>query len=419
MKKNIVIIGGGASGMFAAMRAAELGGDVVVLEKMDRPGRKLAITGKGRCNLTTGNDVETAIAAFGPNGRFLRGAFSRFYNNELIAMFESLGIETQMERGKRVFPLSMRANEIVEVLRKRLMALGVLIETNAKVLHIVASRGRSTGVETAEGTVDAGSVVLATGGASYPGTGSTGDGYKLAAALGHSIVEPLPALVPIELRGDVHSELDALSLENVNVSLSVAGKTVREEFGDILFTGFGVTGPAALSLGKYAAQNAGAADMLLIVNFKPALTREQLEARLMRDFAANGRKSIKEILSGLLPRRAVPVFIRLSGIPPERTGSNVSKRERAALAALLQGLTFEIKGVRPIAEAIVTSGGIALDEVSPKTLESKIVKGLFICGEVLDIDAETGGYNLQAAFSTGYIAGENSYYNINRKVAAK
>lgn len=403
--KHVLIIGGGASGLLAGLRAAECGARVTILEKMDRPGRKLAITGKGRGNLTTGNSVETAVSAFGPGGRFLRGAFSRFYSHDLIALLESLGVPTVMERGRRVFPLSHRAKDVVDILAQKLNDSGAVIEAGRRVSRVIVENDRAVGAETQHGAAHADAVILATGGASYPGTGSTGDGYKIALALGHSVVEPRPALVPLTL-GGAHAELAALSLEHIGAALVLDGAALHEETGDILFTDFGVTGPAALPLGTIAARHSSFENMSLIVNFKPALSREQVLNRLQRDFAAHGRKTVKEIFAGLLPRRAIPVVLQAAGVPGDRRGSQVSKAERAALADRLQALAFPVTGTRPIAEAIITSGGVALGEVNPGTMESRIVPGLFFCGEILDIDAGTGGYNLQAAFSTGWVAGQ-------------
>ncbi|MFH1537600.1 MAG: NAD(P)/FAD-dependent oxidoreductase [bacterium] len=407
-KQNIYIIGGGAAGLVAALSAAsgavEAGGSVTVLEKTDRPGRKLAITGKGRCNITTGHDIETAIAEFGPNGRFLRSAFSRFFRDELLELLESLGIPVVKERGERYFPLSGRAGDVVDALIKRLGESGVEIVTNCRVKKIKVEDGKVSGVTTTKGDFSARKVILATGGASYPATGSTGDGYKIAAALGHTIIKPLPALVPIELEGDVHTALDGLSLKNVRLTLLIGNEVLGEEFGDALFTPFGITGPAALSLGKQVAMNAGD-KLILTINFKPALTAEQVDRRLTREFEANIRKSLKNILPNLLPKRAAEVFVKISEIPGDKKGGQITKSERERLAGLLTGLRFGVKGARPISEAIVTAGGVDLAEVNPRTMESKIVKGLYICGEVLDLDAGTGGFNLQSAFSTGFVAG--------------
>ena len=405
---EILVAGGGAAGLLAALRAAECGCAVRVLERMDHPGRKLAITGKGRGNLTTAHDVKTAVAAFGAGGNFLRGAFSRFYNTDLIALMESLGVPLAEERGRRVFPVSHRAKDVVDILIAKLNSLGVRIETGARVKHIVAEENRVTGAVTSLGLIPADRIILATGGASYSGTGSTGDGYQLAGTLGHSVISPSPALVPIELGSGIPRELNALSLRLVNVALELDGRIIQQEFNDMLFTPYGVTGPAALTLGKAVAQRAGQKGLTLIVNFKPALSREQVSARLQRDFAAEGRKSLKEIMAGVLPRRAVPVILRCAGVSPDVTGNQVTREQREALVEQLTAFRLPVRGVRPLDEAIVTAGGVALNEVNPRTMESRLVSGLYLCGELLDLDACTGGFNLQAAFSTGWVAGESA-----------
>lgn len=405
---DILIIGGGASGLLAALRAGELGCAVRLLEKMDRPARKLAITGKGRGNLTTTVERNKAIAAFGPNGKFLRGAFSRFYNTELIALMESLGVPLAEEQGHRIFPVKHTAREVADILAGKLESLGVRIQTRCRVLGLDTEGGTVRGAFTAEGLIAASRVILCTGGVSYPGTGSSGDGYAFAARAGHSIIEPSPALVPIELQGDEHKELDALSLRLVGVSLIDNGRTVGEELNDLLFTSFGVTGPAALCLGGEAARRQGKTGVEICINFKPGLTIEQLNNRLQRDFAAGGKKSIKEIMPGLVPRRAAPLILGRAGLPETLTCNQVSRAQRQALAGQLTALRFPVRGARPIEEAIVTAGGVALNEVNPKTMESRIVNGLHICGELLDLDARTGGFNLQAAFSTGWVAGDSA-----------
>ena len=407
LSTDIAVIGGGASGLMVAQRAAEMGVRVLVIEKMDRPGRKLAITGKGRGNLTTTHDVKTALDKFGPNGRFLRGAFSRFYNTELIAFLGEMGIDIIEEQGRRVFPAEHRAVDVVDVWVQELRNRGVVFHTGCRVNGLVISDDHIAGVETAKGEISARCVVVATGGMSYPGTGSSGDGYALASHVGHSVVDPVPALVPLEIRGDIPSKLDALTLKNVELTLSIDGRTLHKEFGDILFTPWGITGPAALSISKHASLNSGR-DVSLIVNFKPGLTSEQLDNRLRRDFETMGAKSVKEILGGLLPRRAVPVFLDLWKVPEKLQGGQVSRTQRAELARLLHGLELSVSGTRSMEEAIITCGGVSLKEVNPKTMESRLVAGLYICGELLDLDACTGGFNLQAAFSTGWVAGDSA-----------
>jgi predicted Rossmann fold flavoprotein len=403
---DIIIIGGGAAGLLAGLRAAETGSRVLVLEKMDRPAKKLAITGKGRGNLTTSLDANKAVAAFGPNGKFLRGAFSRFYNKQLIELLDSIGVPVAEEQGHRIFPERHTAREVADILLRKLQSLGAEVRSGTRVLGLDAEGGAVRGAYTAGGLLTAPRVILCTGGMSYPGTGSTGDGYAFASRAGHSIVEPAPALVPIELDGDTHRELEALSLRLVKVSLFDNGRLIQEELNDLLFTPFGVTGPAALCLGKEAARRQGRQGVELEINFKPGLTADQVHRRLQRDFAECGKKSLKEIMPRLVPRRAAPVILRLAGLPESLTGNQITRAQRMALAEQLTGLRLRVRGARPIEEAIVTSGGVALNEVNPKTMESRLVSGLFICGELLDLDARTGGFNLQAAFTTGWVAGD-------------
>jgi len=404
---DVIIVGGGASGLLAAYAARSRGLRTAILEKKNAPGKKLAITGKGRCNLTTACDLETSIAEFGKNGRFLRSSFSNFFSSELISLFESLGIKVTVERGKRVFPLSMRAPEIVNRIRNILEQSGVNIITNSRVKDVTFDNNNVTGVEASSGHFITSRVILATGGASYPATGSTGDGYEIASHAGHSVTRILPALVPIELIGTLHRELSPLSLKNVKITLCLDDKSLHEEFGEMSFTEFGATGPAILPFGKLVAKNKTKDNLSLSVNFKPALTAEQLDARVRRDLSAAGSSPAVSILKGLLPLRAIPTFTRLWKIPSERTASQVTKKERGELVDLLSNLTFNVKGTRPIDEAIVTAGGVSLNEINPRTMESKILHGLYICGELLDLDAGTGGFNLQAAFSTGWTAGSS------------
>jgi predicted Rossmann fold flavoprotein len=405
MNGEIYIIGGGASGLMAALAAAELGSRVVVLEKTDRPGRKLSITGNGRCNLTTADSPEAAAAAFGPGGRFLRSAFSRFFSGELISLFSRLGVPVAKEEGRGYYPLSGFASDVTGALVKRLKELGVELRANTAVESIVVEEGRAAGLETGGGFIGANRIAIATGGASYPATGATGDGYRIAAALGHRIVSPLPSVVPLVFNGGLHKELAPLSFENVSAALYLDGKLLCESVGDILFTPWGATGPAALALGKTAAANAGKGGLSLTVDFKHGIGTAGLDKILMEKFASGGRQTAPQILSELFPRRAAFTFSWHAGLPEKRMGCQVTAAERARLVGLLAGCRFGVSGTRPIEEAMVTAGGVALNEVNPKTMESKIVKGLYIIGELLDLDAGTGGYNLQAAFSTGYVAG--------------
>ena len=413
MGRRIIVIGGGASGLIAAARAAELGADTLVIERMERPARKLAITGKGRCNFTTGHDVARAIEAFGANGRFLHSAFGRFYSEDIIAILESRGVRVKEERGKRYFPESDRALDVVDALAGLAADNGAKLMTGFRVERIGVEGGRvasaeAVGPDGSRVVFEADAAIAATGGMSYPGTGSTGDGYRLARELGHTVVPPVPALAPIELVGDAHPALSPLSLKNASAALTSGGVVVKELFGDMMFTPFGATGPIILDMGKIAAGKKPRERMELVVNFKPAMSPEQVRARLLREFEAAGAGSVRKALETMLPKRAVPVALRLAGVALERKASQVTKEQRDAIQAQLTGMRFEVKGARPIEEAIVTAGGVALAEINPRTMESRIVRRLFVCGELLDIDGPTGGFNLQAAFSTGYLAGESA-----------
>ncbi len=405
METDIYIVGGGASGLVAAASAAGRGARVAVLEKMKRPARKLEITGNGRCNITTGESVEAAMAAFGPNGRFLRGAFSRFFSAETVAFFARLGVPIVMNGEKKYFPASGGSIEIASALTNHVLALGVDVRADCAVTALSVRGGSIAGMETAAGPLPARRVLLATGGASYPATGSTGDGYALAASVGHSIIRPLPALVPLILGGTFHRVLAPLTFNGSRTTLALRGRPIAEAAGGILFAPFGATGPAALHLGKHAAANAGERGLSLIVNFMPGEQPEALDKRLAALFSANGRKKTSNILTVLLPRRAAAAFAAHAEIPETKTGAAITVAERARLVSLITSCEFAVKGTKPLTEAMVTAGGVSLNEVDPRTMQSKLVKGLFFSGELLDIDAVSGGFNLQAAFSTGYVAG--------------
>lgn len=406
MKEPIIIVGGGAAGMMAAGRAGALGAPVLLLEKTPKLGNKLRITGKGRCNLTNVAPWSDFIAHFGPNGRFLYGAFSQFFADDLRAFFADRGVPTVVERGGRVFPKANDADLVADALVGYMQAGGVTIRRRTPVTHLSVSDGRITGVESDGRQFGARAVIVATGGASYPGTGSNGDGYTLLAEVGHTIIPPQPALVPLVVAEPFVKQLRGLSLRNVQLTLLLDGRPQASQFGEMLFTPYGVTGPIALTLSKQAAQAAGRGRAELSIDLKPALTDEALDARLLRDLDQFGRRSYRRILDGLLPRLLVDVFIDLTGIPALKPGNQITAAERTRLRDLLRDFRLTVVGSRPISEAIVTAGGVALDELDPRTMESKRIRGLYCCGEVVDVDADTGGYNLQAAFSTGYVAGE-------------
>jgi predicted Rossmann fold flavoprotein len=404
----IIVVGGGASGMMAAGRAGALGAPVLLLEKTPKLGNKLRLTGKGRGNLTNVAPWSDFVAHFGPNGRFLYGAFSRFFVQDLRAFFADRGVPTVVERGGRVFPVANDANLVADALVGYLRAGNVTLRRRARVTSLLTEGGRATGVEGEGRRFSARAVIVATGGASYPGTGSTGDGYGLLAALGHTIVPPRPALVPLVVAEPFVARLRGLSLRNVQVTLLLDGRPLASQFGEMLFTPYGVTGPIVLTLSKRAAEAAERGRAELSIDLKPALSDEELDARLLRDVDRFGRRTYRRLLSGLLPRLLIDVFVDLTGIPPDRRGNQVTAGERARLHGLLRDLRLTVVGTRPIAEAIVTAGGVAIDELDPRTLESKRIRGLYCCGEVIDVDGDTGGYNLQAAFSTGYVAGESA-----------
>ena len=399
-------MGGGPAGMMAAGQAAQAGANVLLLEKNQRLGKKLAITGKGRGNLTNSAAPEDFIAQFPGNGAFLYGALYRFTNEDLRRFFHDLGVPTVVERGGRVFPRSQKAQDLVDALQKFLETCGVEVRYGCKTTAILQEDGRVVGVRANVVNFSADAVVLATGGASYPGTGSTGDGYKLAQAVGHTITPVFPALIPLETAETWVGTLAGLSLRNVTVKLTVNGRIVAEEFGEMLFTHYGLSGPIILTVSRQAAQALSKKQPTHVhLNLKPALTAEQLDARILRDFQKNIRKQFKNSLNDLLPQKLIEPVIKLSGIPPELPVHQISREQRLQLQKIITDLTFTIKAVRPLKEAIVTAGGVSIKEIDPATMASKILPGLYFAGEIIDVDGNTGGYNLQAAFSTGYVAG--------------
>jgi predicted Rossmann fold flavoprotein len=399
--------------MMAAGRAAECGAQVLLLEKTKRLGNKLRITGKGRCNLTNVADLPDFIAHFGPNGLFLRNAFARFFNQDLIDFFAAQGVPTVVERGQRVFPASNDAHQVADALADYLRQNGARVRFKARVAKLKAEGGRIAGVQIEGGELlTANAVVVATGGASYPRTGSTGDGYRLSKALGHTIVPIRPALVPLVVKEGHAEALQGLSLKNVEVSLLLDDQPVTCQFGEMLFTHFGVSGPIILTLSAQAVDRLGQGRLELSINLKPALSDKQLDRRLQRDFDRFGKRAFRNILKELLPRKMIALFVRLTGIPPDKPGHQITAAERERLFSLLRDFRLTIVGHRPIAEAIVTAGGVSTREVDPRTMASHLVKGLYLCGELLDINADTGGYNLQAAFSTGYVAGQSAAHAV-------
>lgn len=431
-KTDVIVIGAGAAGLMAAGRAAECGASVVVLEKTDGPGKKILVSGKSRCNLTNSADRNAFLAMYGPNGRFLHGAFSRFFRPELLAFFERHGLKTKLERGGRIFPVSDDAKDVVGTFQRYLSRGGVRTVFNAKVESIQADDAGYK-IKTARGDFSGRTVVIATGGASWPKTGSTGDGYVLARSLGHRLVPLRPALVPLVVKeAGLAKSMQGVSLRNVRATaFSGSADTIdarvvptadygrgekkkprppvlESRFGEMLFTHFGLGGPIILLMSLAVAQALEAGPVCLLIDLKPAVARDELRKRLLSDLNASGKRQISTLLKAYLPAKMIEPFMDLAGIDAHCPGHQISAVQREKLIETLKALRFNIQGTLPLSRAIVTAGGVALDEIDPRTMESKKMPGLFFCGEVLDLDADTGGYNLQAAFSTGYVAGESA-----------
>lgn len=397
--------------MMAGVSAAEGGAQVTILEKMAAVGRKLLITGKGRCNVTNIADIPTLIKNMPGNGAFLYSALNAFNNEQLMEFLARQQVPTKVERGGRVFPQSDMAVDVIRGFTSALESRDVTVLTNQAVKAVLAQDGAVTGVVTRQDReYPADAVILATGGASYPGTGSSGDGYVMAQKLGHTVMPLKPSLVPLEVEEHWITELQGLSLKNVRATVRYKEKAIADEFGEMLFTHYGLSGPIILSLSKYVSEllEKAAGDIFLEINLKPALTPEVLDKRIQRDFEKFSRKQIKNSLGELLPAKLIPVVIDLAYLDPDKPVHQIAKAERIRLRETIARLTFTLKGTRPISEAIVTAGGVNIKEINPKTMESKLIQNLYFAGEVIDIDGYTGGYNLQAAFSTGYVAGRNA-----------
>lgn len=403
--KTVAVIGGGAAGLMACGTAAKRCENVVLIEKNLLPAKKVRITGKGRCNITNSAEIEDIIANIPTNGKFLYSALYSFTNEDTVDFFEKLGVKTKVERGGRIFPVSDSAKDVAEALVCYAMQKNVK-KVTAEALEIKAEDGKVIGVETTKGFISADSVILATGGKSYPLTGSDGKGYKLAEKLGHTVKEPYPSLVPVETSEKWVSDLMGLSLKNVSLQL-FAKKKIYEDFGEMIFTHFGISGPIVLSASAHM-KNIGKIHYTIKIDLKPALSFEQLDKRLQRDFLEFKKKHFINSLDELLPKKLIPVITSLSGIEPHKETSSVTREERQNLCALIKGLPLEVKKLRDISEAIVTSGGIKVNEIDPSSMRSKLIDGLYFAGEIIDVDAYTGGYNLQIAFSTGHLAGENA-----------
>ena len=406
---KILVVGGGAAGMMAAVTAARRGKNVLLLEKNEKLGKKLFITGKGRCNLTNSAEVEELFNAVVSNPKFLYSSFYSFTNDQVIGFFEELGVKTKVERGGRVFPESDHSSDVIRALEQEMKRLGVRISLGTEVKEILTEDGRAKGVRLSSGrAIAADAVIVATGGISYPSTGSTGDGYRFARECGHKVTDLSPALVPMEVKEWYAKELMGLSLRNIGIRITDGKKKLYEEFGEMLFTHYGVTGPVILSASSIVGKKLKEHPLTLHIDLKPALTEEQLDKRVLREFEANHNRQFKNAVDSLFPAKLKPVAIELSGIPEEKKVNEVTKEERLHFVRLIKDFSMTLTGLRGYHEAIITKGGVSVKEIDPGTMESKLVKGLYFAGEVLDLDAVTGGYNLQIAWSTGYLAGANA-----------
>ena len=405
--EKIAVIGGGAAGMMASIFAARRGMEVHVYEKNEKTGKKLYITGKGRCNLTNACDTEELFQNVVHNAKFLYSSFYAFTNTDIMDLIEKHGCPLKTERGNRVFPISDKSSDVIHALTAALRKLGVEVELHEEVADVLAEDGHVTGVRLKRGqkVVFADAVIVTTGGLSYPSTGSTGDGYRFAKELGHTITDLSPALVPFVAKEDVCKELQGLSLRNISVQIRNGKKVLYEEFGEMLFTHFGVSGPVLLSASSYVASVLKKGPLTLSIDLKPALSVEQLDARILRDFEEAKNKQYKNSLNHLLPAKLVSVIIERSGISPEKKVNEITREERHQLVQAVKDFCITLVGLRDYKEAIITQGGVSVREVNPSTMESKKTAGLYFAGEVLDLDAVTGGFNLQIAWSTGYLAG--------------
>ena len=403
---KIAVAGGGAAGMIAAVFAARNENEVSLYEKNEKLGKKLFITGKGRCNLTNTAEMEDMFNAVVSNPKFLYSSFYSFTNDQTIAFFEELGVKTKTERGGRVFPASDHSSDVIHGLERELNRLGVRIELNTEVKEILTENGKVQGLMLASGKkVEADAVIVAAGGLSYPSTGSTGDGYRMARSCGHKVTRLFPALVPMEVKEWYAKELMGLSLRNIEITITDGTKKLYQDFGEMLFTHYGVSGPVILSASSIVGSRLAEKELTLHIDLKPALTKEQLDKRVLREFDANHNRQFKNASAGLFPAKLRPVIVELSGIPEEKKVNEITREERKKFTDLIKDFSMTLTGLRSYNEAIITKGGVSVKEIDPGTMESKLVKGLFFAGEVLDLDAVTGGFNLQIAWSTGFLAG--------------
>ena len=403
---KVVIAGCGAAGMYAAITAAQAGHQVLVCEKNEKPGKKLYITGKGRCNVTNDCDPEEFLKNVCTNRKFLYSAIYGCTSQDVMDFFESHGLKLKTERGNRVFPASDHSSDVIAALRKTMQSFGIETRFRAPVKRILAEDGRAAGVVLENGEkISADAVIVATGGLAYPSTGSTGDGYRFAKETGHTVTEQYPALVPMNIKEDIPGKLQGLSLKNVQVSVMDGKKRIYEDFGEMMFTHFGVTGPLILSASSAVGAKQRGKELTLSIYLKPALSEEQLDARILRDFDNEKNKQFKNALGGLFPSKLIPVMIEVSGIDPEKKVHEISREERRNFSNKIKNFRLTITGFRDYNESIITRGGVSVKEVNPSTMESRILPGLFFAGEVLDLDALTGGFNLQIAWATGRAAG--------------
>jgi predicted Rossmann fold flavoprotein len=410
MYYDVIVIGGGPAGILAAGAAGARGRKVLLIEKNEKLGKKLFITGKGRCNVTNAAEMDEFMSHIPKNSKFLYSAFRALSNNDLVGILNDMGLKTKVERGGRVFPESDKSSDVLKALQKYLDKNNVNVMLHSEVKEVRVKDNKIQGVILTDGkAIDCESAIICTGGISYPQTGSTGDGLEFAKAIGHTITDLFPSLIPLIVKEEYIKELQGLSLKNVTIKIVVDNKSIYDDFGEMLFTHYGLSGPIILSASFYISDHLKKKkNIKLAIDLKPALSEEDLDKRVLKDFNLNLNKQFKNALDALLPQKLIPVIIKLSKIDENKEVNQISKEERKQLVHLLKNLEFTIIGTRPIAEAIVTSGGVSLKEISPKTMESKVIQGLYFAGEVMDLDAFTGGYNLQIAFSTGYAAGSNA-----------
>ena len=413
MNKKCIVIGGGAAGMMAALAAAGNGIDVELLEKNEKLGKKIYITGKGRCNVTNDCEPDAFFSNVVSNPKFLYSAFYSFAPTQMMELLQENGCPLKVERGNRVFPVSDHSSDVIKTLQKAMIDKKVKISLQTEVKSLLVKDGKCYGVELSNGRkIEADAVVVATGGISYASTGSTGDGYRFAQQTGHKMVESRPALVPFTVKENWPLSLQGLALKNVEVTLVDGKKQIYNGFGEMLFTHFGISGPLILSASSYYAKKYYGKEVQLYIDLKPALTKEQLDKRILRDFEEKQNKQFKNALDGLLPSKMIPVIIQLTQIPADKFIHDITREERMILVDLLKKLSLTVTGTRPFNEAIITQGGVSVKDINPSTMESKITKNLYFAGEVLDLDALTGGFNLQIAWSCGYLAGTSIRENL-------